>query len=461
MKEKNNVVIETYNNLKNGQIKCKNCGATDIFFNKKTGMLKCNFCRNEFTQEKLAEVNEDLSKLYGKKIGAATQNIIADSKDMVTIKCQGCGAEIVIDTSETVQARCHWCRSFLSINEQVPNGCIPDVVLPFSLKKDDAELKIKEFVNKRKFFAHPKFKKEFTTNNIMGVYFPYMLIDLNVHATFEGEGEKETRRYTVGSGDNKTTYYDADLFNVGRDFDITIDDLSVEASSDKLNLTSGDKTNNIINSIMPFDTENCVSWNANYLKGFSSEKRDTNIEQLNNIVITQAKDIARIAINETLKKYDRGVSWKNENLFIKGERWKTSYLPIWLYSYQEKRKDKSILHYVAVNGRTAQTMGSIPINMPKLIFFSILLEIPALLFTFFVDGEVGKFLFLGGIIFFLIMFFRYRNSNKRYKHEKDSKKQISNIKSIDKFIKNKKRLNNSRMIGANNNRINGDRTNIF
>lgn len=457
----NDVKIETYNKLKNGQIKCKHCGATDIFFNEKTGMLKCNFCRNEFHQEKLDEVNEDLSKLYGKKIGAATQNIVADSKNMVTIKCQGCGAEIVIDTSETVQARCHWCRSFLSINEQVPNGSVPDVVLPFSVRKEEAEIKIKEFVNKRKFFAHPKFKKEFTTENILGVYFPYMLVDLNAHATFEGEGEEETRRYTVGTGDNEKTYYDADLYEVGRDFDVTIDDLSIEANSDRLNLNSNQKTNNIINSIMPFDTENCVVWNANYLKGFSSEKRDTNIEQLNNIVTTQAKDIARIAINDTLKKYDRGVCWKKENLIIKGERWKTSYLPIWLYSYQEKRKDKSILHYVAVNGRNNKTMGSIPINMKKLILFSILFEIPTLLVALFVSLDYAKILVLGGIIFFLVMFFRYRNSNKRYKYEKDSKKQISNIKSIDKFIKSKKRLSSSFMDGANNRKVNGNRTNFF
>ena len=288
-----------------------------------------------------------------------------------------------------------------------------------------------------------------------------MLVDLNAHATFEGEGEEETRRYTVGTGDNEKTYYDADLYEVGRDFDVTIDDLSIEANSDRLNLNSNQKTNNIINSIMPFDTENCVVWNANYLKGFSSEKRDTNIEQLNNIVTTQAKDIARIAINDTLKKYDRGVCWKKENLIIKGERWKTSYLPIWLYSYQEKRKDKSILHYVAVNGRNNKTMGSIPINMKKLILFSILFEIPTLLVALFVSLDYAKILALGGIIFFLVMFFRYRNSNKRYKYEKDSKKQISNIKSIDKFIKSKKRLSSSFMDGANNRKVNGNRTNFF
>ena len=45
-----NIRIETYNKLNNGQIKYKGCGATDISFNQTTGMLKCNYCRSEFKE---------------------------------------------------------------------------------------------------------------------------------------------------------------------------------------------------------------------------------------------------------------------------------------------------------------------------------------------------------------------------------------------------------------------------
>ena len=50
---------------------------------------------------------------------------------------------------------------------------------------------------------------------------------------------------------------------------------------------------------MPFDIENCVKYNANYLKGFTSERRDTNIDELKKIVTIQAKDITRFAANDT------------------------------------------------------------------------------------------------------------------------------------------------------------------
>ena len=447
--------INVYNELKNGQIKCTNCGATDISLNEKTGLLKCNYCRNEFPLDKINESIDDLSNLNNREIGAGAQNIQEDANDIVTFKCQGCGAEVVIDTNETTQARCHWCRSFLSVNEQIPNGSVPDVVLPFYVKKEEAKEKIKEFVNSRKFFAHPKFKKEFTTENIMGVYFPYMLVDVNAHANFIGEGEHLVRRYTVGSGDDRTTYYDVDLYHVERDFDIVIDDLSIESSKDKLDVTSSNKTTNIINSIMPFDTENCVKWNANYLRGFSSEKRDTNIDDLRDIVNIQATDISRISINDTLKHYDRGVAWEKESLHVKGERWKAAYLPVWLYSYQQVKGKKKLLHYVAVNARTKETMGSIPINFSKLFFVSALVEMLGVIFMFCIESDYEWIALSAGIIFYLIMYARYRNADERHAYEKETKTKITNVNSVDNYIEQRKRLRNSRMNGANNKVVKG------
>ena len=258
-------IVKTDINSKTGQNKCPKCGATDISYNAKSGKLRCNFCRFEFTPEEVTGLETDLNKLEGQVLTSGAKDIDKDSSDMITLKCTSCGAEVVIDTASSSQARCHWCRNYLSINNQLPNGSIPDAVLPFKLTKKEAQVEIEKFVGKRKFFANPKFKKEFTTENIIGVYFPYMVIDMNLHANLAGQGEHLVRRYTVGSDDDRKTYYDADLYNVEREFDLVIDDLTIESSKDKLSRTS-DKTNNIINSIMPFDTENCVKFDANYSK---------------------------------------------------------------------------------------------------------------------------------------------------------------------------------------------------
>lgn len=446
-------VVKTDEGANNGQNKCPKCGSTDISVNSINGHLCCNFCRYEFELEKITGMQEDISKLTGQVMTSGTQDIVADANDIVTLKCSSCGAEVVIDTASAVQARCHWCRNTLSINEQIPNGSIPDVVLPFAVSKEDAKSQIEKFVGKRKFFAHPKFTKEFTTENIMGVYFPYMVIDVNAHSTLIGQGEHKVRQYTRKEGDKNVTYYDAELYNVERDFDIAIEGLTVESSIDKLDKQAKDKTTNVINAIMPFDIENCVKYNATYLKGYTSEKRDTNVEQLKPLAESQAKDIAKFAANDTLKDYDRGVAWSTEQITIKGEQWKAAYFPVWLYSYQQEKGDKKILHYVAVNARTKETMGSVPIHMPKLIGISAIVEIFGILAMLYVDSDYSWLFLFVGLIYFLIMFNKYRNKDARHKYESETKKEMSNVKAKDALVEIRKGLTNSRIKGANNTTI--------
>ncbi|MCI5808184.1 MAG: TFIIB-type zinc ribbon-containing protein [Candidatus Faecenecus gallistercoris] len=449
-------IVKTDVGAKDGQNKCPKCGSTDISVNVNNGHLRCNFCRYEFEPEKVAGLETDISQLKGEMIGSGATDIVADTSDVVTFKCSSCGAEVVIDTSEVTQARCHWCRNTLSVNQQIPNGSVPDVVLPFTVKKEDARAQIEKFVSKRKFYANPQFKKEFTTENIMGVYFPYMVVDTNAHSKMSGEGEQEVRHYTIRKGNHSETYYDADLYHVEREFDIAIEGLTIEASADKLNKKAVDKTTNVINSIMPFDIENAVKWNANYLKGYSSEKRDINIEQVKTLVEAQSKDIARFAANDTLEQYDRGVAWSSEELEIKGQQWKAAYLPVWLYSYQEVKGNKKLLHYVAVNARTKETMGSVPIHMPKLLGVSFLVECGGVLAMLFVDFDYDWLFLLLGVIYFIIIYTRYRNDNARHKYEVETKKEISNLKEEDKLISRRTKLTNSYMVGANNTSIRGD-----
>lgn len=454
-------IIKTNVGAKNGQDKCPKCGATEITLNERIGKLRCDFCRFEFEPKKVEELESDITKIEGQIIGSGATDIVASTDEVMTFKCSSCGAEVVIDTSSKLQARCHWCRNILSVNEQIPNGSIPDVVLPFSVTKDTAKGDIEKFVGKRKFYAHPKFKSEFNTNNIMGVYFPYMVVDVNSHANFVGKGEEGVRRYVKGSGEDAKTYYDADLYEVEREFDLAIDGLTIESSSDRLNKKSSNKTNNVINAIMPFDIDNCAKYNSNYLKGYTSEKRDINVEDLKNIVDVQAKDIARHKANETLTNYDRGVAWSKEDFYIKGEQWSAAYLPVWLYSYQQVSGDKKVLHYVAVNARTRKTMGSVPIYMPKLIGISAFVEVLGILAMVFTDFDYNWLFLLSGIIYFLIIYFKYRNSNARHKYERDTKSQMSNLRKVDNYIERRTGLTSSTMSGANNNTVNGSGQNII
>ena len=81
----------------------------------------------------------------------------------------------------------------------------------------------------------------------------------------------------------------------------------------------------------------------------------------------QLLSIARAQVSGSVRKFGRGVRWEQEGLQVHGTRWVSMYLPVWLYSYHQPGKNGGMLHYIAVNGRTGETMGSVPVQQWKLI----------------------------------------------------------------------------------------------
>ena len=140
---------------------------------------------------------------------------------------------------------------------------------------------------------------------------------------------------------------------------------------------------------------------------------------------------------------------------MKGQQWRAAYLPVWLYSYQQVKGDKKVLHYVAVNARTKETMGSVPIHVPKLLGVSVLVEILGILGMIFIDWNYSFLFLLAGFIYFLAMYVRYGNANARHTYETETKKSISNLRKVDNFIQSKKGLSNATMSGTNNKIVSG------
>jgi hypothetical protein len=354
--------------LDDGVNRCPQCGSTEIQLRPSAGMLICLFCRHEWSEARLDETiaNGDLTKLRGTTIGSGAGDIDDDVDAVVTLKCGGCGAEVVVNTAEQMGARCHWCRHVLTLNEQIPNGAVPDAVLPFKLTHDEAIERIREFARKRRFFADRGFVRNFEAANVVGVYMPYMVVDGNASADVVGFGEVETRQYSRGSGNDRETFYDADVYQVHRHVDFTVDDLTLESSAARANRDASVNTNNIINTILPFDTENAVRWNASYLTGFTSEKRDQDVDELRPELEHQLLSIARSEVAPSLGQYDRGVRWEREQIDVHGTRWVAMYLPVWLYSHYHEAGGRGMAHYIAVNGRTGEVMGSVPVSHPRL-----------------------------------------------------------------------------------------------
>ena len=91
------------------------------------------------------------------------------------------------------------------------------------------------------------------------------------------------------------------------------------------------------------------------------------VEKLRPRLEDQLLSIARSQVEGSVKRYNRGVRWEQEQLEVHGTRWVSMYLPVWLYSYHQPGRNGGMLHYIAVNGRTGETMGSVPVQQWKML----------------------------------------------------------------------------------------------
>ena len=112
-------------------LRCPNCGASDAVFDIDAGGLRCTHCREVFMSPKINQLG-GMDELVG-EIRESGAKDLRDDDYVVTFRCPSCGANVVLEKTAT-EAKCHWCHHNLSTAEKVPNGMMPDLVLPFKIK---------------------------------------------------------------------------------------------------------------------------------------------------------------------------------------------------------------------------------------------------------------------------------------------------------------------------------------
>lgn len=411
--------------------RCPKCGASEVKINVKTGKLRCDFCRFVFEDEKFTD-NLHLDELvnldeisYGR-----TDTKAAFGDNFRTIKCTGCGSLVTINASEATHSRCHWCRTRLSIDNSIDSGLVPDMILPFVVSKEEARKNINAFLSKRSFFAKKEFKDELNLDNIYGVYLPYILVDFNEHVSFSGTGER-----TISVSGDKEKVYTVEQYHVEREFDLLVDDYLIESNTENLNLVNNKKSTNILNSLLPFDTENSVKFSSNYLIGFSTERRDLDSKEIGKKIEDQLQDINKGAVLNSISQYKRGVAWDNEDYEVKGKKYLATYLPFWIYGYKDRRTN--YLHYIGVNGRSKKTNGNVPVDKGKLGFVGLFITILLLMLAMNIsdDIKVHAFSIMLGIFIWFKMYNFHTNIDSRFRYEFQSKTKLLNLRKKDTFIR--------------------------
>lgn len=76
-------------------------------------------------------------------------------------------------------------------------------------------------------------------------------------------------------------------------------------------------------------------------------------------------------------------------------------------------------------------------------------------------GNFGLVFLLSGFIFYAVIYFKYRNVDKRHKHESETEATLHNMEAHDQFLEKRTGLSQREMAGANNNDVRGAQRKFF
>ena len=275
------------------------------------------------------------------------------------VKCSSCGASSTLEPNVTA-ASCPYCATPLVVSDASNESVIqPKSLLPFKLDKDAAKKEFDKWV-KKLWFA-PNILKKATLNfeHFKGVYIPYWTFDTDTSSNYigqRGEHYYVSESYTTtedGKSVTKTrqvqrTRWHSTSGRVNKFFD------------DILTVATKSLPKKYIYKLEPWDLENLVPFDKNYLSGFIAEKYQIELEEGFEI----AKEIADDKIRELVRRDIGGDEQRitTLNTSYKNVSFKHLLLPVYVSAF--KFKDK--IYQFLVNGRTGEVQGERPYSWVKI-----------------------------------------------------------------------------------------------
>lgn len=307
--------------------KCPGCGDT-LFFDANFGKLACRSCGSVYNP-----ANMSLSGNFSVGDKKAAREEDADKVEYV---CDSCGATIV-SNKETAATFCAHCGSPTLLKRRLEHEFAPDLIIPFSVSKEDACKLFKDWIKKQKmkpsdFCAN--FKPE---DNIMGVYVPFWLIDAEVDGELSGTGYQFT-----SDGYNKFSISRQSRFGLRR---VPFDGSKVI-------------DNFLMRALEPFDYGKLEYYNDNFLPGFYAERyTETPLDITETIARRLDNYGAEAGKHLMMNDYDHV---DNVRLHGFSENYKCAYamLPVWFINY----KYHGVTYQFGVNGQSGEVGGDVPVS---------------------------------------------------------------------------------------------------
>ncbi len=333
--------------------KCPSCGAP-ILYNATTHNWKCEYCRSVFTLEELKKYNNASNAKNNEKV---TKKTVVKKDNTVYVKyfCKDCNAEIIADKN-TAATFCVYCGNTAILKEKLSGEFAPSKIIPFKKDKKYAVEAFKKLKKGRPFIPK-EFINEKNIEKITGVYIPFWLYNVLVSGELNA---KSTSVRTWRSGNY--TYTRTDIYACESVGNMTYTMVPVDGSSRF--------ANDLMNAIEPFNYNELEEYNHAYLSGFLAEKYDTDSA-------VAFEDARKRTVKSTTEKMISDMTAPGAKIItnntLNAIPTTTDYvlLPVWMVNVKYNNK----YYTFAMNGQTGEFVGNIPINVRKVIIYSLLLFI--------------------------------------------------------------------------------------
>ena len=328
------------------EYKCPACGGA-IEFDSKSQKMKCPYCDTEFELETLKELDAQMEREAGQQddlsgwqtdAGGEWQEGETDGMNVYT--CQSCGGEIIADEN-TGASNCPYCGNPVIMTEKFKGALRPDLVIPFKLDKKAAKEAYYRHIKGRTFL--PKaFRRENHIDEIVGIYVPFWLFDMETNALVTYDAE---RSRVWMSGD--VEYTEHEFFKIERGGTMAFEHIP-EDGSRKME-------DDLMESLEPYDFKDAVPFKDPYLAGYVAERYDVEADECKKRAKKRAKASIKRELRDTVKGYSI-VKPVSDNVKIQKASQKYALYPVWILN-TTWRDQKYVF---AMNGQTGKMVGDLP-----------------------------------------------------------------------------------------------------
>ncbi len=327
---------------------CPNCGG-NLKFDVPSQQLACEHCQTKMDPYSFEQKTKD----------AEEQTVSDGTYETTVFTCPQCGGEIV-SSDNTAAAFCSFCGASTILYSHIGREKRPDYIIPFQKTKEDCRQTYSALM-KRAIFAPKELKDPKYIDGFRGIYMPYWTFYVTQKGDLALSGTREHR-----SGD----YMITDYFSLTGEMDSYYKGLSYDASSSF--------SDNISESIAPYDVKGMKAFTPAYLSGFYADTADVDasVYQLEAEQTAYEESMKKITGIPAFQSYAIGGGAGSPSaLHTRTETIDQSLFPVWFLSY--RRGDR--VAYATVNGQTGKAAVDLPVDMKKYLLGSLLLAVPIFL----------------------------------------------------------------------------------